>query len=265
MDTRFWGPSGWKLLHLIAFEYSYSAENALHYAHFLETIPYILPCKYCRSSLTDYYKEHPYWVSEHNREKQINPTLDLSRWMYTIHNCVNHKLRTQGLYTKPNPSYQRVKQEYASFQRISWNQQLTQIWDFLFSVAYHHPNQAIHSSPMPECPKTVQNSNACDKNKWNVLPLKERIRWFKRFWVYLPAVLPGEMGKQWQYVEKRNPPVWKTQRSTLAWLWRMRCQLDTGFKDPYTSICHRMKEYTSDCKGKTCRRRKYLSNKSKKI
>jgi hypothetical protein len=38
----------------------------------------------------------------------------------------------------------------------------------------------------------------------------------------------------------------------------MRCGLDSKFHDPYTSVCHQMKSYSSDC-GKsrgaiTCRR-----------
>jgi hypothetical protein len=51
----------------------------------------------------------------------------------------------------------------------------------------------------------------------------------------------------------------------LAWLWRMRCGLDTDFRDPYTSVCHRIKTYSSDCgKSKnaiTCRK----SNKRRRM
>ena len=86
MDTRFWGPSGWKLLHLITFDYKYSPENAVTYAQFFETIPYILPCKFCRASLTDYYREHPFKTQD-----SLTKNLDLKRWLYNIHNCVNDK------------------------------------------------------------------------------------------------------------------------------------------------------------------------------
>ena len=105
MDTRFWGPSGWKLLHLICEDYQYSAENAVRYAEFFETIPYILPCKFCRASLTDYYRLHPYQLAN----SHMSPTLDLSKWIYTIHNCVNDKLRKQGFCKKRNPSFSEVK------------------------------------------------------------------------------------------------------------------------------------------------------------
>jgi hypothetical protein len=61
-------------------------------------------------------------------------------------------------------------------------------------------------------------------------------------------------------VEIDNPPSLECRRSTLAWLWRMRCALDTDFKDPYTSICQKIASYSSDCGKKTniitCRKRR---------
>jgi hypothetical protein len=91
-----------------------------------------------------------------------------------------------------------------------------------------------------------------------VLHWKKRMYWFRRFWIYLPDVLPHDIAKQWKVVQSRNPPTWECRRSMLAWLWRMRCGLDSEFHDPYTSVCHQMKSYSSDC-GKsrgaiTCRR-----------
>ena len=82
--------------------------------------------------------------------------------------------------------------------------------------------------------------------------------WFKRFWAFLPVVFPEEISKKWKEIE--NPPTLKCRRSTLAWLWRMRCALDSNFKDPYTSICKKITGYSSDCgknkKAITCRKRK---------
>jgi hypothetical protein len=43
MDTRFWGPSGWRLLHLITYTYDpITQRHAMR--KFLEALPYILPC-----------------------------------------------------------------------------------------------------------------------------------------------------------------------------------------------------------------------------
>lgn len=112
MDTRFWGPSGWKLLHLISFDYAYSPKNAIIYAKFFDTIPYIIPCKFCRSSLTDYYEQHPYLSNGY-----INPLLDMKKWLYIIHNCVNHKLRKQGIQKDKNPSFAQVVKYYTALPK----------------------------------------------------------------------------------------------------------------------------------------------------
>lgn len=248
MDTRFWGPSGWKLLHHIAFSYQPTPENALRYATFLETIPYILPCKFCRSSLTDYYRVHPY-----SSEK------DLGKWMFTIHNCVNDKLRKQGLHPSPHPTYSGVKKQYDIHHRSSWKEQLTLFWDFLFSVGYHHPTEKhLYSEPMPDCPPQAKtSSDSCERNKWNILPKKERIQWFERFWSALPEVLPPVIAIHWKRAQRHHPPSLSTRQQTMNWLWRMRCTLDTEFHDPYRSVCQAIATYSSDCSIKkgalTCR------------
>ena len=261
MDTRFWGPSGWKLLHMISFDYTYSAENAITYAKFLETIPYILPCKFCRSSLTDYYRQHPY-TNRQLTNGYMNPLLDMKRWMYTIHNCVNNKLRQQGLYTGHNPTFATVTKQYEKWMNTPWEAQLTACWDFLFAVAYHYPKY-IKVEPMPDSPPLEAcKGDVCEMNKWNVLPVKERMIWFKRFWAYLPAVLPSEIGTRWRQI--RLKPTLHSRQATLEWLWKMRCALDTHFKDPYTAICKRIQSYSSDCKHSyTCRRKRGHTKKKK--
>jgi len=258
MDTRFWGPSGWKLLHLISFDYQENKQERI-YAQFFETLPYILPCKFCRASLTDYYRQHPF-----QENGKLIPDLDLAKWMYQIHNCVNDKLRKQGLNPSPNPPFSKVKEFYESWRTCNWNQQLSTFWDFLFAVAYNHPKETTtHSKPMPNCPSDIyQCKDKCEKNKWNVLHVKDRIQWFVRFWSLLPAVLPGEIGKKWKEVERTNPAKLECRRSILAWLWRMRCGLDISFKDPYTSVCKRIAGYSSDCgktkRAVTCRKRRRM-------
>ena len=266
MDTRFWGPSGWKLLHLISFDYTYSIINASNYANFFETIPYILPCKYCRISLTDYYREHPFQV----KNIGLSSTFDLKKWLYTIHNCVNHKLRTQGLYHSSNPSFAYVKKMYNKLLQCPWEQQIVICWDFLFAVAYHHPKEITrHELPISNCPKEVYYCKRnCEKNKWIVLPMKWRMYWFKRFWEFLPAVLPISINPHWKAAESIHPPILDSRHSTMEWLWKIRCTIDSSFQDPYTTICKKIAGYSSDCghkkKGITCRRIKKQSCKRRK-
>lgn len=269
MDTRFWGPSGWKLLHLITFDYQYSSDNAILFSAFFETLPYILPCKFCRSSLTDYYRIHPFSLAN----GWINPSLDLKKWMYSIHNCVNDKLRQQNLNPNPNPTYKKVKQIYEKLIHCDWKQKLTYFWDFLFSIAYHHPKEKhLYLKPMPNCPREVFTcKDSCEKNKWNVLPLKERIIWFERFWSLLPAVLPSDIKIRWKKAELQHQPTLQSRHSTLSWLWKIRCSIDTSFQDPYHSICKKIATYSSDCGIKkgvfTCRKKvkkRYLRNTKRK-
>ncbi len=88
MDTRFWGPSAWKLMHLVAYNYpdKPSKEDMNNFGMFYNNLKYILPCKYCRISLDKFMSELPI-------EKYIGSRKKLTEWIYLIHNKVNDKLR----------------------------------------------------------------------------------------------------------------------------------------------------------------------------
>jgi hypothetical protein len=121
IDTRYWGPSGWQLLHYIAF-------HADHPEPLLNIMHLILPCRFCRESTTQFVKEHPLKG-------------DPAKWLYEIHNMVNNKLRTQCkddpavINPGPDPTFEEVSQKYQSMK-------LTNILgrDFLFSVAMNYPD-----------------------------------------------------------------------------------------------------------------------------
>jgi hypothetical protein len=249
MDTRFWGPSGWKLLHHATFQYREELDR--EYKAFFETIPYILPCKYCRTSLTDYYEEYPVDLK--------NPV----KWMYTIHNCVNNKLRSQNLNPRANPTLNQVSTLYTTW--ISESRPLNRLstfWDFLFAVAYNHPKEASRKSkPMPDCPPTAHTcDDPCVRNRWNTLDPKTRMQWYEQFWELLPDVLGSELEPLWSEALTKTRPDLSCRKSVVAWLWRQRCAMDPEFKDPYTSVCKTIASYSSDCgskkKAKTCRKRR---------
>lgn len=117
IDTRFWGPSGWDLFHRIAF-HSKDPHKVL------ANIAEVLPCKFCRNSTRKYVKDLPY-------DKR-----DPAKWLYDIHNMVNHKLRTQCskdpnvINPGPNPSFEEVTKR---FKTKSLNELVGQ--EFLLSVA----------------------------------------------------------------------------------------------------------------------------------
>jgi hypothetical protein len=125
MDTRFFGPSGWQLFHLIA-EGSPSPERTLAY------MSRILPCKFCRESTTNFVTDHP-----------LSKTADAGRWLYEIHRRVNHKLVTQAktdssvILPDPDPTYDDVHTKYADILKKKPNAVPGR--DFLFAVAYNYP------------------------------------------------------------------------------------------------------------------------------
>jgi len=120
IDTRWWGPSGWQLFHLVAFK-------SEHPDDVLNDMKDVLPCRFCRESTTQFVKEHPL---------RGNP----AKWLYDIHNRVNRKLRTQA-ETDPtivnpgeDPSFEEVKKKYESMKPTAVPGR-----DFLFAIAYNYP------------------------------------------------------------------------------------------------------------------------------
>jgi hypothetical protein len=128
MDTRFWGPSGWQLFHLIAFKSP--PEDA---RHVLDDMKDVLPCKFCRASTSEFVKKHP-------------PKKPYGRWLYEIHNMVNNKLRTQCaadpkvINPGPDPDFEDVKSNYERMEKAD----AVPGRDFLMAVAYNFP-----ASPEP--------------------------------------------------------------------------------------------------------------------
>ena len=94
MDTSYWGPSAWKLLHTLVNMYQISDSSS--YYLFFKTIPDILPCPLCQKSLKQEYKINP--IPKCKSKKQ------LQKWLYSIHNQVNNRLRKEGYYKPKNPS-----------------------------------------------------------------------------------------------------------------------------------------------------------------
>jgi hypothetical protein len=135
MDTKFWGPDGWRLLHTLA--YIYPSNPSIHiqmaYYNFFTMLKDILPCKYCRASFEVFLKElsiKPY----------LNSPRNLRLWLYRIHNKVNNKLRKQGLLDKANPTLKHVDSIYEKIIKNGkdYSFKLNTGWDFLFSIIYNY-------------------------------------------------------------------------------------------------------------------------------
>ena len=253
MDTRFWGPSGWRLLHLITFTYEPSQKQAV--SELFSMLPFVLPCKYCRASLAQYM-----------REEQLAPALKsrtaLTRWLYKIHNHVNAKLKGQGLLKDANPSFASVKKVYE--ERVAAGCIRTEFegWDFLFSIAENHPfsQTARNSSPMPDAPSGTLTPE--ERNEFNLMTAEERMPYYKRFWESLSGALPFH---EWRQAWTTCAIRYETLAHRQTWireLWRVRCclekELDLLNREEFNSLCKRLASHRSGCgskkRGKTCRR-----------
>lgn len=216
VDTRFWGPSAWQLFHLIAFRSDTPADV-------LGMMQDVLPCKFCRESTSKFVKEHPLQG-------------DAGKWLYEIHNKVNHKLRTQCkddpnvIDPGPDPSFEDVKAHYASIKATDIPGR-----DFLFSVASNYPSE----------------------------PTQQDMETQKLFMQKLSEVFPfSKLRKAFQSYAKKTPVQLQTKKSYMKWmyglLYTMAQTIDIEIPS-YKGYVQRVMYYTSGCdkktyKGKTCRR-----------
>lgn len=120
METIYWGPSGWRFLHLLTFLYPETPDTGdkILMRDMMALLPDVLPCKYCRASFTKYMAN-----------LDITPALEtralLVEWLYKMHNKVNKKLRSQGFCHHDNPTLEHVHRLYqpsvASVKKILSN------------------------------------------------------------------------------------------------------------------------------------------------
>lgn len=135
IDTRFWGPSGWQLFHLIAFKSP--PEEARNVMRLMKDV---LPCIFCQRSTTQFTKDHP-------------PKAPYGKWLYEIHNMVNNKLRTQCaddpkvINPGPDPEFEEVKAKYERMKKPD----AVPGRDFLMAVSYN-----FSGSPEPAEVKTQE-------------------------------------------------------------------------------------------------------------
>jgi hypothetical protein len=108
METIYWGPAGWRFLHLLTFLYPESPDTGdkIIMRDMMNLLPDILPCKYCRASFTKYMANLDITPALESRELLVE-------WLYKMHNKVNKKLRSQGFCHHDNPTLEHVHRLYA--------------------------------------------------------------------------------------------------------------------------------------------------------
>jgi Erv1 / Alr family len=256
MDTRYWGPSGWRLLHLISFA---GRGGARWQRQFFESLPYVLPCKYCRASLGTYMRELPF-------SSGAGAGAGTAKWLWAIHNKVNAKLRGQKLHVEPDPPFSAVRRVYEDRLRAGCTRTAFEGWEFLFSVVENHPysKQSLAGAPMPDAPppEECKRGSDLDKNCWNVLEPAARLGYVAAFWEALPHVLPfPEWEAAWTSCGGAD---WSSRASSLRSLWQIRCTMERELgllnKTTFYSLCSALRSHRSGCsaskRGKTCRRRR---------
>lgn len=233
MDTRFWGPCGWDLLHSISNNYPLepNANTKKNYKIFFSLLTNILPCIYCRRSLRLYYTELP--LTDDVFETRDN----LMKWLYNIHNKVNDKLRKQGLINYSNPSYSTIKNRY---NRNNHSCKIKKCWNFLYSIAMNYP----------------ENSKDIDiELKYN----------YYTFFYFLVKIFPENSVcfKMESYYKKYNLSFFLENRfKLLKWLYGMEKIIDCNC-NCYKNRIEKTSKYIAGCKGvkgekPTCRIDKYI-------
>ena len=238
MDTRFWGPPAWILLHTLA--YNYNPNLAEYYKLFFGNLKYVLPCIYCRASFTEYTEALPIDNSLDSREQFF-------KWLYNIHNMVNDKLRGQGLIKWKNPDLLSIEDKYKNIvQGISQcrtREQSIMGWNFLYCIAFVYPNEGA---------KTAQSSH---------------YHGYITFFNLLAKILPEESGYRYYYSKYlMDNPILKSLecRETLkVWVYRLEKFMDENLNHnckSFNDIEELIESYRAGCGGikkdekPTCRR-----------
>ena len=273
MDTRFWGPSGWALLHLIAADPTVNESTKRRNAtiRFFELLPYVLPCKYCRASLSDYYKAQPLHAAT------LKNADTFSRWLYDIHNRVNGKLRGQGLLNTENPTWTTVRNKYKAQQSGLCGTSPLLGWDFMTSVAFTTPAINYKAAPMPDYDESEHLTLTLEtKNRYNLLTREERILALKEWWSLIPAILPCSAWRaSWASASAMAIPLGDGREAAMQWMWAVEEQVCQGLRcsPPHESLPFlkkTMKVYESSCglsksrRAKTCRKMKKKARASHK-
>ena len=262
MDTRFWGPSGWFLFHLIA-----AAPTHQHYdavKQWFTLMEFVLPCKFCRASFHDYLLLQPL-TDEIVRNREL-----FSRWMYDIHNRVNDKLRGQGLITSVNPTWKSVRSKYFTLQKTLCTSPFIG-WDFITSIAYSIPDSTYKPIPFNDTPsdyKTIVSNS--DKNRYNLLTRSERITKLRSWLNLIPNILPCQ---EWQTAWKTailttGHPQSLSRDAMMTWMWKIEKGVCTNLQCPIPHpsqpiMEHEVSAFVSNCSSTharnavTCRTRRH--------
>jgi hypothetical protein len=246
MDTRFWGPDGWRLLHSVARGYpdEPTSQDRRIYAQFFNSLQHILPCIYCRMSMTQYTRELPLTGSYLDGPRQ------LSLWIYKIHNRVNAKLRGQGLLKDADPPFNEIWERYTNYvadiNEKKCGCDLPGL-DFIGCVVFNYPE---------------------DESGIELVRMVNYVIFFSS----LVEVLPFEPYRSAMKAYMNHHSIYKALDSRVSfkkWLFGAEKEISRRAAKEcpgYNDICKRIEEHRAGCGSKkdkkpTCRRYRRVSRK----
>jgi hypothetical protein len=218
---------------------------------FFQNLPYVLPCKYCRASLSDYIASDPI----------PQAATEYAEWLYRIHNRVNGKLREQKLLEAKDPLWPQIKSQYTTLLKQPCTENTMTGWDFLYSVAYTTPCPSVTTAPMRNAPPHIKTPEL--RNRWGTMTREERVPYLEAWWNTLAHVLPF---KRWRNAWSSLPtrPNTRHGRGDLTrWLFKAEKHVCKELKNStphsnYLQVCKELSTFSSNCgkqkiKVKTCR------------
>lgn len=117
LDPSCWGPATWFMLHSFAMGYPDNPTNEQKaiYKQFYENLQYTLPCVWCRVNFINNISQMPI-------DSYLDSRLDLSRWVYNLHNMVNDETNVPD---SSRPTFDEVYEFYNNFRGDCDNNTLT--------------------------------------------------------------------------------------------------------------------------------------------
>lgn len=176
MLTTIWGPSLWHYLHIMSFNYPIhpTLQDKQHYKNFINNLPNVLPCKYCRMNLKNNFKKNPIKMC-HMKNRHT-----FSFFIYNLHEIVNKMLKK-----KSNLTFCEVRDRYENFRSRCTNPtKLTKstietenkVFDFIKETNTNNTKKNKKTKKEKGCTEPLYGKKA--KCVINIVPQEQKIDTF---------------------------------------------------------------------------------------
>ena len=231
MNVKCWGPTAWYTLHKITALYPEkpTKDDALIHYKLFASLRNVLPCKHCRTSYTNYFKELD--ITDF-----LGTKIHLMYWLYLIHNKVNDKLRKQGFLKTKDPTFKSVYNNYTK------------------------QNKGYQSCCCPCLLNTINCIAFNYQKKENVVPTKLEKKNIKEFMNLIRYTLPCSDCKKLfnKYIDS-NPPKIESKSSLVKWAFGLTNEMRKNLKCnrrpkvKYTDYINYYNSQSTGCGINSCR------------